>query len=431
MVRASHTGPPVAALRGVLLQVAPRPLLLREIASRLGLERFDLRSLEAALATLVAERMVRRVGKTRWQWVGERLERPGRPERPWRPERPGRPGEERDRHGRFDARPATPGGRRPAVPGARAWSPGGPRERDRRDSGRESDRREAPRREMRAPALTVVGRYSRTRGGFGFVAPEASSRERLGADVFVPEGQEADALHGDRVRVEVLRHDPVSRRAAGRVVEVVESGVDRIVGVLETARRPSAAAGGARATRRPRPGTEASRRWWLVPQSDLLPLVEIAGGMEPSAFDAGKLALVRLLRRPGPGRGAAGDLERVLGDAEDPDVQFLTIALERGLRTEFPPAVVAECAGLPTDPGPSDLAEREDLRHLPFVTIDGESARDFDDAVCHEPSPGGGHRLRVAIADVSHYVRPGTALDAEALARGTSVYFPDRAIPML
>ena len=96
----------------------------------------------------------------------------------------------------------------------------------------------------------------------------------------------------------------------------------------------------------------------------------------------------------------------MLGEADDPEVQFLCIAFEHGLRTEFPAAVAAEAEALPADPHERDLAGRRDLRALPFVTIDGETARDFDDAVCLEPQAGGGVRLWVAIADVAHYVAP-------------------------
>ena len=153
--------------------------------------------------------------------------------------------------------------------------------------------------------------------------------------------------------------------------------------------------------------------------------------MPPPAEQEGLVALVRPAGGPTGEGMPAGRVERILGDPDDPDVQFLCIAYEHGLRTEFPPAAAAEAETLPSDPGAADIAGRRDLRALAFVTIDGETARDFDDAVCLQPEPDGGVRLWVAIADVSHYVRPGSALDAEAAARGTSVYFPDRAIPML
>ncbi|MGH7790252.1 MAG: ribonuclease R family protein, partial [Candidatus Binatia bacterium] len=175
-------------------------------------------------------------------------------------------------------------------------------------------------------------------------------------------------------------------------------------------------------------------RWLLVPLDDRLPVIEIIhapGGAEPSEADLGLIALVRPTRPATATRPPGGTLEQILGAADDPQVQFLSIVYEYGLRLEFPPAVLAEAAALPDDPSPADYADRRDLRHLPFVTIDGESARDFDDAVCVADAPHGATRLWVAIADVAHYVRPGSAIDAEAVARGTSVYFPDRAIPML
>jgi len=162
----------------------------------------------------------------------------------------------------------------------------------------------------------------------------------------------------------------------------------------------------------------------------LLPVVELVGRRVPRPADAGQIALVRLLQPANSHASAVGELERVLGSADHPEVQFLSIALEHGLRTEFPPAVLRESEALPSDPCEADMTGRRDLRDLPFVTIDGETARDFDDAVCLAVESGG-YRLWVAIADVAFYVRPDSPLDREAAIRGTSVYFPDRAIPML
>ncbi len=358
-----------------LERVAPRPLSVTELARRVGLERYDQRALVRRLEAEVEARRLRRVGKTRYQWL--------------------RP---------VDVRHV----RRPAA------KPATTRERER---GRAL--RPAPAAAKVRDLDLVEGRYTRTRSGYGFVTPaEAGTRGRAAA-VFIPAGREGDALHGDVVEARIVRRTRWKGgevRTSGEVERVVRRASRPVVGTL----RPGRAA---------RPGEGA--RWFLVPESDLLPVFAVEGGHEPRREDEGRIAVGRVLRGAEPFRPAAVELERVLGEANDPEVQFLSIALEHGLRIEFPPEVQAEADALPLDPAPSDFADREDLRELPFVTIDGETARDFDDAVCLEPLPGGGSRLWVAIADVSNYVRPGTALDLEAALRGTSVYFPDRAIPML
>ncbi len=315
----------------------------------LELERYDRKQIKATLDARVASRTLRRIGKTRYQWLRE-VDRTPHRERP-------------------------PGVHRTAQKG---------------------------------PGQQIEGHYSRVRAGYGFVEVLGRAADRFARDILVPAGMEGEALHGDRVAVDIIRRDLRAQRFVGRVVSVTGRVHERIIGTLQPSR-----AG-----------------WVLVPENELLPPVEILDG-QPRRDDAGRVALVRLTRPPTPTRGPGGQLEEILGDADDPEVQFLTIVFEHGLRTEFPPEVLAETEGLPPDPSERDFAGREDLRTLPFVTIDGESARDFDDAVCLEEVPRSGYRLWVAIADVSHYVRPGGALDTEAARRGTSVYFPDRAIPML
>ncbi|MFN8643537.1 MAG: RNB domain-containing ribonuclease [Candidatus Binatia bacterium] len=276
----------------------------------------------------------------------------------------------------------------------------------RRDGERAATAR--PARERRA-AADVEGRYARVRAGFGFVEVLGPAGRAYARDILIPAGMEGGALHGDRVRVEVLRRDRRSQRATGRVVAVLERLHDAIIGTLERHRQG----------------------WLAVPFDERLPVVALTGAAQPAAADAGLVARIRLVAPPPGFVGVCGVLERVLGPGDDPDVQFQAIASEHGLRVDFPEAVARAAEQLPEDPADGDLAGRDDLRHLPFVTIDGETARDFDDAVCLADAPGGGRTLWVAIADVAHYVRPGSALDAEAAARGTSVYFPDRAIPML
>ena len=143
----------------------------------------------------------------------------------------------------------------------------------------------------------------------------------------------------------------------------------------------------------------------------------------------GDVVVVEPLRA---GRSPRGRVVESLGPPGSPEADFRAVVWRRGLATEFSADALADAEALAEAPEPAEVARRVDLRELPFVTIDPATARDHDDAVCVEAAPGGGAlRLRVAIADVSHYVRPDSPLDREALRRGNSVYFPDRAIPML
>ncbi len=332
----------------VLQQAAPRPLTITQLARYLDLGQYDRRQLKIILEAAVAAGKLRRIGKSRYQWVRE--------------------------------------AEVPKVPQRRT-------------------RRVAP---LAVEEARFEGRYQRVRGGYGFVEVLGAAARQFPRDVLIPAGLENGALHGDRVEIEVLRRDPRVRRVVGRVTRVVSSTHAKMLGTLEPTRRG----------------------WQLVPELELLPSVEIVGPNQPRRDQAGLIAQVRIVRPPTAGRPPAGELELVLGPVEHPDVQFALIAAEHGLRTEFPEAAMAEANRLPDDPEAADYRDRRDLRDLPFVTIDGETARDFDDAVCLETTAGGHRILWVAIADVSHYVREDSALDHEARARGTSVYFPDRAIPM-
>ena len=141
----------------------------------------------------------------------------------------------------------------------------------------------------------------------------------------------------------------------------------------------------------------------------------------------GHYVVVRIER----GREPAGRIVEVLGDAGEPGVDVLVVLRHYGIPDEFPPAVLEQAGRRPKDPTPADWEDREDLRDRIVITIDGENARDFDDAISIEKLPNGQFRLGVHIADVAHYVEEGSALDLEAYRRGTSVYYPDRAIPML
>ena len=249
----------------------------------------------------------------------------------------------------------------------------------------------------------VAGRLAVHRDGFAFCVPD----EQEEADVYVPVGGVRPAMHGDRVLVRV---EPFQRRGRleGRVVKVLERGTHRIVGVLRQGRTAAV----------------------LVPQEQRLTLpILVPRGAEGGARD-GDMVVAELVRYPGLASEAEARVALVLGPADDPRVETEAVIHAHGLPLEFPPEVAAAARRMPAGPSAEQVARRLDLRALPIVTIDGENARDFDDAVLVEPL-GRGFRLTVAVADVAHYVPAGSPLDLEARARGTSVYFPDRVVPML
>lgn len=145
----------------------------------------------------------------------------------------------------------------------------------------------------------------------------------------------------------------------------------------------------------------------------------------------GQMVIVKITEYPSQHQMAMGCIERVLGEYLDPGLEIDVAILNYGIPSEKNSEVLSEEHLVPKSVRPKDLEGRKDLRHLPFVTIDGEDAKDFDDAVCCEVLAQGNYRLWVAIADVSFYVKPGTAIDADAVGRGNSVYFPGRVVPML
>jgi ribonuclease R len=198
-------------------------------------------------------------------------------------------------------------------------------------------------------------------------------------------------------------------RRGGEIVRILERKSTRLVGVIR----------------------RGVRTITLVPQDPRVGyLVSIPAHATGGAHD-GDLVVADITRYPTSYSDIEAAIAVRLGPADDPGVETLAVIHAHELPLEFPPAVRAEAARVPATVAPSALAGRLDLRHLPLVTIDGENARDFDDAVAIESLPGDAVRLTVAVADVAAYVRWGSALDAEAAMRGTSVYFPDRVIPML
>jgi ribonuclease R len=247
---------------------------------------------------------------------------------------------------------------------------------------------------------TLEGTLSVHRDGFGFVDVGTET------DVFVPPHEARRALDGDRVRVRLVT---TRGRPEGHIVDVLSRQRERLVGTYVDR-------GMAEALVRPLdpnlPGPVRVPRTQLARDGDVV-TVRLGVGAE-------------LL-----GGGLVGEVTGSLGRPGHPSQDVLNIVYAQGFSEAFPAQVMDEADRVPLQVLDSERAGRRDLRALSLVTIDGADARDFDDAVLAEELPHGGTRLWVAIADVSHYVRPGSALDAEALHRGTSVYLPDRVLPML
>jgi ribonuclease R len=249
--------------------------------------------------------------------------------------------------------------------------------------------------------MQTEGLLSANRNGYGFVRTEA-----LVDSVFLPPPEMKGLMHGDRVHIEV-RSDGQGRYI-GQVLGVVERGVQAFLGTVETA-----------------------HRGLTVRSADQRLSLSCVVTENPAAARTGDWVIARVLKYPKDSQPGEARIEQRL-DPERPVQMATEAAIARfGLSVDFSAAALREAAQWGKSVDPAEAAHRVDLRGLPLVTIDGEDAKDFDDAVYGERLEGGGFRLLVAIADVSHYVRPGSALDSDARARGTSVYFPTRVLPML
>jgi len=251
----------------------------------------------------------------------------------------------------------------------------------------------------------IEGRVSGHRDGYGFLLPDDG-----GDDIFLSEKEMQKVLHGDRVQVRIVGTDKRGR-PEGSIVEVTERANTHVIGRLLN-----------------------ENGVWIVAPEDKRIGQDILLAGSPGKAKAGQVVSVELVEQPSRYTQPVGRIDEVLGDIDDPGMEIEIAVRKYGVPHEFSEAAKKQAARLPNEVTPADLANRVDLRDVPLVTIDGEDARDFDDAVYCEPVKIGrsnGYRLIVAIADVSHYVKPDDALDRDALERSTSVYFPRRVIPML
>ena len=289
----------------------------------------------------------------------------------------------------------------------------------------------------------AVGRLDLHRDGYGFVRPnrkpnaEGSKTPPAVQDIFIPPNEINAAMQGDQVLVEV-EPPKADGRQQGRIVRILERSNPTVVGTFRIAR------------------PDRGRNNVVIPFDDRMtqPIVIPPGAEIPAASGLrpriacsvpkhsssktrkrggrleGLVVDVEITSWPTPTRPPIGRVIEILGSPDDFGVDVEMMIRKHQLPRIFPEAVLAEARRV-AHFDPNIAAQRADFRSLPIVTIDGETARDFDDAVFVRERAHGGYELQVHIADVSEYVLPGSALDLEARIRGTSVYFPDRAIPML
>jgi ribonuclease R len=243
------------------------------------------------------------------------------------------------------------------------------------------------------------------RDGYGFVIP-AQKIESLGSDIFIPPPMTGSAMNGDKVQIEIVLHKP-GGRAEGRVVNVTKRVRDTIVGQLRF----------------------DGQVFFVAPMDEKLPSKILI--TNDAAEHKDKIVEVEITRYPSAAAWPAGKVVNVIGFLDDPNVETVAIIRKFGFPTSFPKDVDEEAEQLPEALGERDYLGRDDFRSRNTITIDPTTARDFDDAVDVEILKDGTFQLGVHIADVSHFVRVDSAMDTEARIRGTSVYFPDRVIPML
>lgn len=249
----------------------------------------------------------------------------------------------------------------------------------------------------------IAGTVIANPDGFGFLRPDTGG----GDDLFLPPYEMRKVMHGDRALANVTGIDRRGRRE-GSIARVLERGVTRLIG---------------------RFGFEVGIAYVAPDDKRIQRNVQIPQDATGGARD-GQLVVVELTRAPDARRPPIGKVIAVLGDSLTPSLVVEAAIHGHNLPHEFPQEVLDEATAVPLVVEPAMIGDRVDLRSTPLVTIDGEDAKDFDDAVYCEPTRDG-FRLIVAIADVSHYVRPGTPLDDEAQKRATSVYFPGFVVPML
>jgi len=255
----------------------------------------------------------------------------------------------------------------------------------------------------------IAGTVQGHRDGYGFLIPDDGSR-----DLFLSTHEMGKVLHGDRVRVRASGE--YRGRPEGTIVEVLERRTVKLVGRF----------------------LKEHGAFVVAPEDQRIKHDILIAAQDTAGAEPGQVVTVQIMRQPASHIQPQGRIIEVLGEIDDPGMEIEIAVRKFDVPVDFSKDTLRQLESIPAQVRDGEYAGRVDLRDVPFITIDGEDARDFDDAVfCMEADLGTakrarpGWRLLVAIADVSHYVRPGSALDDDALDRGTSVYFPRRVIPML
>ena len=249
----------------------------------------------------------------------------------------------------------------------------------------------------------LIGTYKGSAKGYGFVVPDDETQE----EVYIPQGESKYAMHGDIVEYKVLQDGNTRKKAEGYVLRIIERKTNRIVGIYE----------------------RHTYNGFVTPHNERIGqdiFVPLTSTIE---VRSGATVVVEITAWPDKDHKAEGKIIEIVGDHNTPSLDVLSVIAHFELPTDFSPEVQEEAKQISFDV--TEEKNRLDLRHVPMITIDGEDARDLDDAVHAKVLENGNIQLGVHIADVSHYVPVGSAIDKEAYARGTSVYLVDRVLPML
>jgi ribonuclease R len=253
----------------------------------------------------------------------------------------------------------------------------------------------------------VVGRLQGKAKGFGFVLPEREEDKELG-DIYIHAGDMNGAMHGDRVICRIQKKVNGARRE-GAIIRILERATKTVV------------------------GTYSGHQYYgfVTPDDRRIGFDIFVYDKDRNGAEDGQKVVVEIIHYPEGWRSPQGKVVEILGRPDDPGVDILSVIRKYGLPEEFPADVLEEAERVPESISEEEIKGRRDLRNITIVTIDGEDAKDLDDAVSVQRLENGNYLLGVHIADVSYYVKEGTALDREAFNRGTSVYLVDRVIPML